>query len=982
MNDKKDAGYIIIVVTVILVALSLMGMTFLNLTSVDFTATDNYVNSLQADMAARAGLDYATYVLKMDKYGTDTIVYNNNSYRYRGTSTLGYDENYDAYTEEWLGPGRNTIFGSATASNNVVDNNGDGTPDSNWLDAPFSLDRGLKAQYAILIEDIGESRINVNATGNVVGAAGSFVYGTGATTYDIRLQDVLTDTVAKNVIGTTTGRCGANETPGSTGTTASQFQPRNPVGDDRPFNVLDAADICFGTCTSSSLYKSRLRNIINNETLFQSVRGSLTAYSFDALIANNGISNLKLNDNINYYRLKLDNQTTIGSITSQLQISGFGVGTATQLAVHAKDYMDSDTDITAYGTSTKYGLEPHPFINELYHTGTNSASPCQHRIELYNPFDVTIATSTMSINGSKMDLVLMVTKAQYARGIDDDDDDGGDDDGDDDDGDDDDGDGEDDDDDYDDDDGVGSCDWENGTVTSTIYPIGTTGFSMQPKGYVVLGYDQPGAIITITSLSGTQTVTGFNIYDFDTNDIPQAVTVTLMGSSSALGSGNYLILDKVSPSAYNNTIRGEDVLWLLYQLIDYLYDKTYAPGNTPQETQAFQSLLNRSGEGEWDGTAGAVVEHTSTQSGNNALERLTSHVLSLGGGDYIVQWDPGVTGIDEAISELNALITATNNNQQIDDTVETEIIADTQEIIDLLNNAKCSSGLSIRASIGERKNPLIEKSNNWGTATTHTLGGTNTSFSSVPTNEKKQLVIANNNMISLGEAGHLLTIGYGTQSTYTNNSLYTSIGSSTVDNAKLSLTSSNATTIPDYFTILDPKNDGIDDDADGAIGTDTGSQSGDIDGPEIQVPGRININTASAGVLSALPGTSTNTSLGTWSALIGTATGNSLLSNIINARPFTTIGAITSVTGMNYFGTDNVDNDGDGFIDEKDEKDLIFTSIANLITTHSNVFAVYVTGRIVNSSASQTFAEKKLVAIVDRSVNPIKIRYFRWMTEW
>ena len=67
MEDKKDAGYIIIVVTVILVALSLMGMTFLNLTSVDFTATDNYVNSLQADMAARAGLDYAIYALKMDK---------------------------------------------------------------------------------------------------------------------------------------------------------------------------------------------------------------------------------------------------------------------------------------------------------------------------------------------------------------------------------------------------------------------------------------------------------------------------------------------------------------------------------------------------------------------------------------------------------------------------------------------------------------------------------------------------------------------------------------------------------------------------------------------------------------------------------------------------------------------------------------------------------------------------------------------------
>ena len=61
---------------------------------------------------------------------------------------------------------------------------------------------------------------------------------------------------------------------------------------------------------------------------------------------------------------------------------------------------------------------------------------------------------------------------------------------------------------------------------------------------------------------------------------------------------------------------------------------------------------------------------------------------------------------------------------------------------------------------------------------------------------------------------------------------------------------------------------------------------------------------------------------------------------------------------MNYLQLTNKDNDADGFVDEKDERDLIFTSIANLITTHSNVFAVYVTARIVNSDATQTFAEK------------------------
>ena len=863
MEDKKDAGYIIIVVTVILVALSLMGMTFLNLTSVDFTATDNYVNSLQADMVARAGLDYATYVLKMDKYGTDTIVYNNNSYRYRGTSTLGYDENYDAYTEEWLGPGRNTIFGSATASNNVVDNNGDGTPDSNWLDAPFYLDRGLKAQYAILIEDIGESRINVNATGNVVGAAGSFVYGTGATTYDIRLQDVLTDTIAKNVIGTTTGRCGANGTPGSTGTTASQFQPRNLVGDDRPFNVLDAADICFGTYTSSTVYKSRLRNIINDENLFQSVRGSLTAYSFDSIITNMGtVSSLQMGNN--YYRLNI-NTASATNTAAQLRHCVFGTETlmADQIAAHIIDYRDTDDNITVY--NGKYGLEVHPFINELFY----ATATAYHRIELINPFNRSI-----SIGGWK----ILVDRG--------------------------------------------------GTVTT--YTLGTATISSAPSPanpvYFVLG-DNPAVATLTTNLI----VNNLNIYDYDANGIPIEVIATLKEPS------NNVIVDQVYPSAYINTVS-------ILGIIDALIQAVQACGVPP-------------GSGLVAKLESARVDLAETpidcEGAEHNLEAFENQVDGLRGSTN-PEWKACInTNADEFISRAEYI----------------------EEV--------CENPPSARASIGQRKIPVIERSDNWtGSSTNNTISTTNLSFNNI-----RQLVIANKDFISPGELGHLLKIGYNTSYSYTLDASYAT-STNYVDNAKMNLFGGTFTTIPDYFTVIDPKNDSIDDDGDGAIGTaDTGTQTGDIDGPEIQVPGRININTAPSGVLSSLPGTSTNTSFGTWSALIQSKTGYSLINNIINARPFSTVGALTSVTGtnnsgMNYFGTDNVDNDGDGFIDEKDEKDLIFTSIANLITTHSNVFAVYVTARIVNSDASQSFAEKKLVAIIDRSVSPVKIRYFRWMTEW
>ena len=247
----------------------------------------------------------------------------------------------------------------------------------------------------------------------------------------------------------------------------------------------------------------------------------------------------------------------------------------------------------------------------------------------------------------------------------------------------------------------------------------------------------------------------------------------------------------MQPNAYTNSIRSEDVLWLLYKLIEYVYDKTYAVGNTSQETQAFQSLLNRSGEGLWDGSLGTLeVDHTSSQSGNNALERLTVHETRLGteGGPdvWVVSWNPGSDGVSDAIDELEALISATSGNAQIDADEETTIIAYAQDVINLLNDMLCAGTLNVRASIGERKNPLLERSDNWGTATTHTLGGTNTSYGSVTASQRKQLVVANKNMISLGELGHLLTVGYGTQSSYTGNALYaTSTSTLVVDNAKV-----------------------------------------------------------------------------------------------------------------------------------------------------------------------------------------------------
>ena len=99
--------------------------------------------------------------------------------------------------------------------------------------------------------------------------------------------------------------------------------------------------------------------------------------------------------------------------------------------------------------------------------------------------------------------------------------------------------------------------------------------------------------------------------------------------------------------------------------------------------------------------------------------------------------------------------------------------------------------------------------------------------------------------------------------------------------------------------------------------------------------------------------------------------GTNETSAIIGGRPFKSIGEVAKVF------TDISGN--------KWDREKPFRSISNLITTRSNVFTVYVTAQIteetLNPPNTQVFAEKRILAIVDRSVDPIKVRYFRWIVE-
>ncbi len=168
----------------------------------------------------------------------------------------------------------------------------------------------------------------------------------------------------------------------------------------------------------------------------------------------------------------------------------------------------------------------------------------------------------------------------------------------------------------------------------------------------------------------------------------------------------------------------------------------------------------------------------------------------------------------------------------------------------------------------------------------------------------------------------------------------------------------------EYITITDPSMDNIDNDGDSSKDSaDTGSQTGDFDGPEYRIPGLINVNTAPTEVLASLP----DGSGGTLGSTIATEISG-------GSKPYESIGdLIDKVDGANGITDTSATYKWD------EEKRL--RAISNLITTRSNVFTVYVTAQITDEGQTSVFAEKRILAIVDRSVDPIKIRYFRWITE-
>ena len=140
-----------------------------------------------------------------------------------------------------------------------------------------------------------------------------------------------------------------------------------------------------------------------------------------------------------------------------------------------------------------------------------------------------------------------------------------------------------------------------------------------------------------------------------------------------------------------------------------------------------------------------------------------------------------------------------------------------------------------------------------------------------------------------------------------------------------------------------------------------------VENVEQPVIGRININTATPETLYCLPFIDSN-----------------IARQIISSRPFSNICDIVGAPNglLNHeitkYGTNLVDDNKDGWIDTEDEKELIISSIINLITVRGNVFTINVKAQKVIDydnngiiTENEILAETNFRVIYDRLKNKI-----------
>jgi len=237
--------------------------------------------------------------------------------------------------------------------------------------------------------------------------------------------------------------------------------------------------------------------------------------------------------------------------------------------------------------------------------------------------------------------------------------------------------------------------------------------------------------------------------------------------------------------------------------------------------------------------------------------------------------------------------------------------------------------------------------------------------------------------VTVGDIPRILTIGHGIEPNSTIGEQLWRTPINLEGRIRLDLQNPYHRNVFQYLTVFDPTSDNIDNDGDGfGVGT--------IDSDELKIPGRININTAPWFVIAQLPWVSNelaqaivayrdklNLSPSGPDYSNGRGFGiNPITPPIVREDPgFESIGELNFVIAGNIpysiqqYRLDNMELIGfpdltpiDGYPNDFEERDIIFSRISNLVTVRSDVFTAYILVRIGTDGPQQ-----RVIAILDRS---------------
>ena len=369
MKIKNQNGIALILVVSIMAVLASIAAAFSYSMIMDQRAAANYMTSIKADYVAKAGIQHAIGVLKMD--GDVSNNKSGNYCMYEGYDWYGDDWGYDSSLfgiDDTVG-GETCISNDDNIASSHQPTDAPAGSDSHWINM-YDSQENLIGRYAVLVID-ESGKMNINT-------AGVDSYGEhGWTTKEIRLDKIFTAGSQASAI--LSARYGAGNSPGISGeddnhdsvvldndgidndgdNDVDSDDPDGEGTDDpaefyiaRPYTEADglSADTPFVTVGEIVSFAGLSSTDYNDSSQY------ITTFSSDKNLTDSGLARLNIN--------AVSSAMELYSVLRDVFDTSVTDSELAQMAVNIIDYRDRDNgstriDIEGPGSTvlTRYGVE-------------------------------------------------------------------------------------------------------------------------------------------------------------------------------------------------------------------------------------------------------------------------------------------------------------------------------------------------------------------------------------------------------------------------------------------------------------------------------------------------------------------------------------------------------------------------------------------------------------------------------------------------